>query len=116
LGRLHCLVLLLVLAVAASGLQHVASGSHQAFAASQSHFPASVSQVADGEPHQSHHEGEPHGTVCSMTGGCSFYMPVTLSTVLARTDGGPAYFEPDAGHSGRVPSPQSRPPKLFANV
>jgi hypothetical protein len=115
-GPWYCLVLLLVLAIAAFGLLHVASGSHQAFAASQSHDPASVSQVADGEPYHSDHDGEPHGTVCSMTSGCSFYIPVTSSTVLARTDGGPAYIDPEADHSGLAPTPHARPPKFFANV
>ena len=109
-------MLLLILAISASGLLHVVSGSHGAFAASHSLDPASVSQNAYGEPYQSTHDGEPHGTVCSMASSCSFYMPVTLSTVPARTNGEPAYIEPEADYSGLAPTPHARPPKLFANV
>jgi hypothetical protein len=109
-------VLLLTLAIAASGLLHVVSDSHEAFAASHSLDSASLSQDAFGEPYHSNHDGDLHGTVCSMTSSCSFYMPVILSTVLARTNGEPAYVEPEADHSGLAPTPHARPPKLFANV
>jgi hypothetical protein len=115
-GRQHWLVLLLIVAIAASGLLHVVSDSHEAFAASHSLDPASVSQDAYGEPYQSNHDGEPHGTVCSMTSSCSFYIPVILSAVLARTNGEPAYIEPEADRSGLAPTPHARPPKYFANV
>jgi hypothetical protein len=115
-GPRHWLVLLLILAISASGFLHVVSGSHEALAASHSLDPASLSQDAYGEPNRSNHDGEPHGTVCSMASSCSFYVPVTLSTVPARTNGEPAYMEPEADHSGLAPTPHARPPKLFANV
>jgi hypothetical protein len=115
-GPRHWLVLLLILAIAASGFLHVVGGSHAALAASHSLDPASVSQDAYGEPYQSNHDGELHGTVCSMTSSCSFYMPATLSTVLARTNGEPAYMEPEADRSGLAPTPHARPPKPLANA
>jgi hypothetical protein len=115
-GPRHWLVLLLILAIAASGLLHVVSSSHGALAATHSLDPVSVSLDAYGEPYESNHDGEPHGTVCSMTSSCSFYMPMTLSTMPARTNGEPAYMEPEADRSGLAPTPHARPPKFFANV
>lgn len=108
--------MLLILAIAASGFLHVVSGSHEALAALHSLDPASASQDAYGEPYQSNHDGEPHGMVCGMTSSCLFYMPVALSAVLARTNGEPAYMEPEADRSGLAPTPHARPPKPFANA
>lgn len=115
-GRVHWLVLLLVLAIAASGLLHAVSGGDTAFAASHPHDLASMGQDAGGEPCCADHDGEPHGTICGIANGCSFCVPVVSSPVLVRPNAEPVEIEPDAGHSGRVPSPHSRPPKFFANV
>jgi len=113
---LHCLALLLALAIAASGLLHAVSSSHTALAASHSHDLASIGQAAGGEPCCPDQDGEPHDTICGIANGCSVCVPVLSSSVDLRPNAGPVEIEPDAGRSGRAPPPHSRPPKLFANV
>jgi hypothetical protein len=110
------LVLLLVLAVAVSGLLHLAGGGHAGLAAAHSHDLASVSQDGSGEPCCHEHDGQSHATVCSMANGCALCVPVVSAALLARSDADPAEIRLKAVHSGRVLSPQFRPPKLFANA
>jgi hypothetical protein len=109
-------VLLLILAVAASGFLHVVDDSYASVTAAHSHDLVSVAHDLDGEPYHSDHDGKPHGTVCSTTSSCSLYMPVTLPTVLAPSNSEPAFVDPEAEHYGLAPTPHARPPHLFANV
>lgn len=115
-GRWHWLVLLLVLAVAASGLVHVAGDGHAAIAPSQAHDLASLSQDASGgEPCCHDHDRQLHGTLCSTATGCSFCMPIASAAVFLQTGADPVETEPAGIHSGRIQPPQLRPPKLSAN-
>jgi hypothetical protein len=114
-GLRHWLVLLLVLAVAALGLEHVAGGGHAA--ASQAHDLASLSQDASGsEPCCDELDGQSHATVCSTATGCSFCMPIATADVFLQTGADPVETEPAGIGSGRIQPPQLRPPKLTANV
>lgn len=116
-GRWHWLVLLLVLAVAASGLVHVAGGDHAAIAPSQAHDLASLSQDASGgEPCCHEHDDQLHGTICSTSTGCSFCMPMASAAVFLQTGADPVETEPTGIRSGRIQPPQRRPPKLSANA
>ena len=113
-GLWHWLVLLLVLAVAALGLEHVAGGGHAA--ASQAHDLASWSQDASGsEPCCDDLDGQTNATVCSAATGCSFCAPIALADVSLQTDADPVETEPAGIGSGRIQPPQIRPPKLAAN-
>lgn len=116
-GLWRFLVLLLVLAFSTSGLVHAQMGDHAASAASHTHEIASVSQDAGGEPCCPEHNGQPHGTTCSMANGCSFCVPLLKALALmAPLD--TEKFEPRSEdvHLSRTPTTQFRPPKLFANV
>jgi hypothetical protein len=106
-------VLLLTLAVAASGLLHLVDDAHTALAASHSHELASVIHDAGDDPCSRQHDGEPHGTICSMANGCPLFVPVTSSAQPPQPNAEPAELQPQAARSGRVLSPHPRPPKLL---
>ena len=110
-------VLLLVLAFAASGILQVPGGGHAAGAALQAHDLASVSDGSSGEDFCCHEaDGQPHGPVCSTAAGCSLCVPVVSADLLVRSDADRAEMEPTGSHSGLIPPPQIRPPKLPANA
>lgn len=117
-GLRPCLALLLVLAFVASGFFHALGGDHAAFASTHSHELTSVDRHVGDEPccPEHDHNGQPHGTFCSMASGCSLCVPVASSGPLALSNAEPAALMPEPIHSGRVLSPQFRPPKLFANA
>ena len=100
------LVLLLVLAFSTSGLVQVLMGDHAASAASLSHEIASVSPDADNEPCCPEHDGQPHGTTCSMASGCSFCVPLLPALALmAPLDTETLEVRSEDVRLGRAPSP-----------
>ena len=116
-GLWHWLVPLLVLAVAALGLEHVTGGGHAAIAASQAHDVASLSQDASGsDPCCDELDGQSHATVCSTATGCSFCVPSASANVFLQTGADPVETEPAGIGSGRIQPPQLRPPKPAANA
>jgi hypothetical protein len=111
-GLRRWLVLALLTVVAASGLLHLADDAHTALAASHSHEFASVAHDAGDDPCPQH-DGELHGTICSMSSGCPYFVPATSSALPPQPNAVPAELQPQAARSGRVLSPHPHPPKLL---
>jgi hypothetical protein len=119
--RIHAprrwLVVLLVLAFAASGLMHFSGNGHAATVATHAHELSSASQnPAGGDPCCLEDEGQSHGTLCSAVNGCSLYVPVVSAGVFLPAGAVRAEMEPTDDHSGRIQPPQFRPPKLPARA
>jgi hypothetical protein len=111
------LVLLLVLAIAASGLLHGSGSGHAAAAAAQAHDLASVSQGPAGSGPCCHEdEGQSQGTLCSTATGCSLCVPIVSVGVCLQAGAVRTELEPTGDHSGRIQTPQLRPPKLLASA
>ena len=116
-GLLRFLLLLLVLALSTSGLVHASMADHAASAASLSHEIACASEDAGGEPCCPEHNGQAHGTTCSMAGGCSFCVPLLPGLALITPlDTESLAARSEDVHLSRAPTTQFRPPKLSANV
>lgn len=115
-GLRRWLAMLLMVAVAASGLLHIAGDDHAVVAAAHLHEQPSATQQAGDENCSPEHRGEPHGTTCSMTGDCSVGMLVAASAGSHSAGPGPSELRPEAVHSGIILFAQFRPPKLFPNV
>jgi hypothetical protein len=115
-GLRRRLVLILALAFAASTVFHVLGGEHAAPAGAHSHESTAMAHHAGGEPGCPSETGEPHGTECALTGGCTFCVPVGGSAAFALLQAAPAGMQPQAARLGNVPSPYFRPPKFLLNV
>jgi hypothetical protein len=116
-GLWRWLVLLLVLAFAASGLSHVAGSGHAAAAATHAHDLASGSQdPAGGDPCCHEDDGQSHGMLCSTTTACSLCVPVVSAGGFPQAGAVRAEIEPTGDRSGRIQPPQFRPPKLPASA
>ena len=107
--------LLLVLAFAASATSHALGDDQTAFAAPHSHDMAVVHD-AGGEPCCSEDLRQPHGTTCSVTGGCSLCMPVASSAAFACPVSEAPELRQQAAFRGRALVPNFRPPRLFQTV
>jgi hypothetical protein len=119
LGVRRWLVLLIVLAFTASGLTHIAGGSHfpdEAATALSNEF-SFTGNSADGEPCCPEHTGQPHASTCSIASGCSLCAPVVgLAATTPQSEARTKLVRPVDAHIGRAPSPQFRPPKLSLNA
>ncbi|HUE46308.1 MAG TPA: hypothetical protein VMO81_08670 [Aestuariivirgaceae bacterium] len=112
-GLCRALILLLVLALATSGLLHGTSGGHAGGAAMHAHDLASVNNAfSGGEACCDETDGQAHEPVCGTAAGCSLCVPVVSAVLLVRPDADRAEMEPTGRHSGLIQPPQIRPPKL----
>ena len=111
-GLWRWFILLLVLAIAASGLLHVSGGGHATGATLHAHDLAAVNDAFSGGEACCHEtDGQAHEPVCSTAAGCSLCVPVS-AVLLVRPDADRAEMEPTSSHSGLIQPPQIRPPKL----
>ena len=109
------LVLLLIIAVAVSGFRHAVE-SHDAAAANYSQEVVVTSADDCSDPCCRDHGGQAHRTTCTTMGGCSFCAPLAGTALLAFPGTGSAGRIPETVHSGRIQTPDIRPPKLLQNV
>jgi hypothetical protein len=109
------LVLLLTLALATSGLLHALEGDHTA-AANYSQEVVVMSADDCGEPCCHDHGSQTHGATCTTMSGCSLCVPIAGSAMLALPGAGSASRILETVHSGRIQSPDIRPPKFLQNV
>lgn len=109
------LVLLLMLALATSGLFHAVEGNHAA-AANYPHEVVVMSAADSSEPCCHDPGSQTHGTTCSAMSGCPLCVPVAGSAIFALPGTGSASRVLETVHTGRIQSPDIRPPKLFQNA
>lgn len=116
-GLCRSIILLLVLAFAASGPLHVSGSGHAAGAALHAHDLASVHDGSSGEDPCCHEtDGQAHEPVCSTAAGCSLCVPVLSAVLLVHPDADRAEAEPSGSQSGLAQPPRIRPPKLAATA
>jgi hypothetical protein len=109
------LILLLMLALATSGLLHAVEGDHAA-AANYSQEVVVMSADDCDEPCCHGHGSQPHGATCTTMSGCSLCVPIARSAFLALSDADSAGRIREIVYSGRIQSPDIRPPKQFQNA